>query len=295
MGLNKKGFAITAIIYSILVIVIIIMTLVLAIISSRRQTVEKIQERVKKEVGAKTEQFKPESLISSNNGLNTNEKFGDFKLLTNADYYTITDDCNVGVNCTVKDISGSTNGFKLEYDSDNSLILKENGGLAIKNKKDFPNITDEFSINITVKGATGQHTQEGTSNYGNSILAMSGNDLNVLFWIYYLDGKLGIRAYNKNIGELIDISSYNNKKVNIQVTARKGGNVIVYINGEKTSSFISNNVDINYTSAIIGDLRPGRGLKFIGNVYEVEIYNRVLTSAEVNANYNHANKEYSLS
>lgn len=50
MKLNKRGFAITSIIYSILVIVIIIMTLVLAIISSRRQTMERIQERVKKDI-----------------------------------------------------------------------------------------------------------------------------------------------------------------------------------------------------------------------------------------------------
>lgn len=59
---NNKGFAITAVIYSILVIVIIIMTLVLAIISSRRQNVEKIQERVKKET----------SDVKSNNNSNNN-------------------------------------------------------------------------------------------------------------------------------------------------------------------------------------------------------------------------------
>lgn len=53
MKKNNRGFAITAIIYSILIIVIILMTLVLAIISFRRQTVEKIQERVKKETSVK--------------------------------------------------------------------------------------------------------------------------------------------------------------------------------------------------------------------------------------------------
>ena len=53
-------------------------------------------------------------------------------------------------------------------------------------------------------------------------------------------------------------------------------------------------MELNYNSATLGDLRPGRELKFIGTVYDVALYNRALTEEEIQTNWNYANRNWNI-
>lgn len=50
----------------------------------------------------------------------------------------------------------------------------------------------------------------------------------------------------------------------------------------------------NFNQAIIGDLRPLRGIKFKGNLYDIAVYNRVLTSEEIQHNWNYSKENWHI-
>ena len=53
-------------------------------------------------------------------------------------------------------------------------------------------------------------------------------------------------------------------------------------------------IKVDYKFATIGDLRPRRSLKFVGTVYDLAIYNKQLTEAEVQHNWNYAKNAYNI-
>lgn len=88
----------------------------------------------------------------------------------------------------------------------------------------------------------------------------------------------------------IDISEYENKKMNIQIVAQRGENTKVYINGELKRTFESGDAVLTYKYATIGDLRVGRNLKFTGKIYNFAIYGVALNEQEVQENYEESRK-----
>ena len=44
----------------------------------------------------------------------------------------------------------------------------------------------------------------------------------------------------------------------------------------------------------LGDLRPYRNLKFMGTIYEIEIYNRVISSDEIQPNWDRSNSAWGI-
>lgn len=88
----------------------------------------------------------------------------------------------------------------------------------------------------------------------------------------------------------IDISKYEGQTINIQVIAVREGKTNVYINGELIKTFDSGNNKFTYNYATIGDLRVGRNLKFLGKIYNFEIYGVALTEKEVQENYEQSKK-----
>ena len=64
------------------------------------------------------------------------------------------------------------------------------------------------------------------------------------------------------------------KIVNLQIVANNTENAKLFVNGKWYRSLNIENVNINYDKITIGDLRPGRNLKFNGTLYDVSIYNR---------------------
>ena len=79
--------------------------------------------------------------------------------------------------------------------------------------------------------------------------------------------------------------------MNIQFTAVRNGEAKLYINGELKGSGQAGKQNYSYNTLTIGDLRKNRGLKFIGNMYNVSIYGRALEADEIVKNYNAIKKE----
>lgn len=128
-----------------------------------------------------------------------------------------------------------------------------------------------------------------TDGYGRTIIA-SSEDATYFYpiWILVEGTKLRVYAYQSGTGAYVN-SVYNNFKINnwyhITVTAIKGGDVKIYINGVYDSiSTAGTQATNNYFT--IGDLRPNRGIPFSGDIDEVRMYNRVLSATEVSAVYN---------
>lgn len=182
-------------------------------------------------------------------------------------------------------------GGVLTYDTDGSLLLKSSKSpILMYNIPSSSKIEDAYSVNLTVKGAINQGDQ-----YGASIVGISLTDANYLLWIGYKAGNLVVYSYGKNVENTkeIPLKDFDNKVVNIQVTATRGGKTNVYINGVLKSTFNSGTEKLAAKFVTIGDLRPWRNLKFEGNLYEFNLYDRVLNDNEIATNFE-ASKKYGI-
>jgi len=161
--------------------------------------------------------------------------------------------------------SKTANSFWL-YDKDGSLILNgTKSSTLMKNISSNSKVEDNYSVNLTVKGDVNQGDK-----WGSAIIGISFTDTNYLLWIGYRNGELIVYSYGTNSsegGKTIPFQSYNNKVVNIKVTAKRGGDTRIYVNGKFIQKFESGSEKLAAKFVTVGDLRPGRGLKFDGNLY----------------------------
>lgn len=191
----------------------------------------------------------------------------------------------------------SDNGGNLQYDTDGALLLDSNNALAVLDIDPSYNIGNQYSISTTLNG----DVMQTGSGFPATIVAISGNDKNYLTWIGYYKGYLQVYSYYYGAAKSsvsseqtttgfasIDISSYANQTINLQITATKGGKTTVYINGNQIRQFDSGNADLSYAYLTIGDLRVGRSLKFTGKLYDFAIFDSELNSEEVADNYDHS-------
>ena len=82
--------------------------------------------------------------------------------------------------------------------------------------------------------------------------------------------------------------------MNIQITARRGGITRVFINGVEKKTFNSGRSKVDYSIATIGDLRPTRGLKYTGLVYDLALYNTELSDDAIMHNWNYAKNKWNI-
>ncbi len=212
------------------------------------------------------------------------------------------------------DLYGDNNN-EFEYAEDGSIVLDEDNAIPVFDRSDR-NYSDGYSVYITVKGDINQwpippksYDTQGKPVYDTwgpaTIFAMSDIDKagsNRLCWFGFKNGYFQIYSYlNVTLSEVdgkkddldgfrslkID-EKYNNQILNIQVTGEQGGNTNVYFNGELFATFPSGPGNGSFNTAVIGDIRAMRGLKFKGNFYDIAIYNRKLTDSEITQNWNHA-------
>lgn len=97
------------------------------------------------------------------------------------------------------------------------------------------------------------------------------------------------RNYESQLDGFIStsIQEYNNKTMNIQVTAEAGGESKLYINGDLKKTFKSGNLtNPTFKNLTIGDLRLERNLKFVGKMYDFAVYDSALSEDDVRANWN---------
>ena len=194
--------------------------------------------------------------------------------------------------------------------TDGGLNFSGTGSIGELGLDQNVHINQEYSINITVKcnvnqtgeNAGGSFPSGVTAKHHRSMIAISDTENKYVCWMG-VDGGV-LRAYNFRCimsekswsadptGYLwCDVREYDGKVMNIQLTCKKGGEAKLYINGELKASGTAGNYEYTYKTLTIGDLRKNRNLKFIGKMYNVSIYGRVLTEAEVIKNYSAVMKE----
>lgn len=228
-----------------------------------------------------------ESLISfSGPEISDDTSYGGFVVNKQGNYY--------------KDNSGL-----LEYATDKSLILDEDNMICILDLKKFQSIDDAYSVYVTVRGDTNQ-VGYPTGGFAATILAVSEANTRYLTWFGFYNNYFNIHSYYNgsaqasNVDKKIqgfssfNVSEYSNKKINIQITATRGGTTSVYINGNLVNSFPSGTNKVSYGTSSIGDLREGRGLKFMGQIYDIAIYSKVLSEEEIKNNWNYAKDTWEI-
>ena len=218
----------------------------------------------------------------------------------NEDYVTETNQCGSYESCY------GDNGGQLEYDSSGGIILDNDNAIAVLSAEEIAQeITTEYSVQLTVKANTNQVPSAGS--FAGTIMALANKKSNqYLCWIGIYKNYLHVYSFSKtpysNIASdytakgftSIYIGDLSNKTFNIQVTGEKDGQTKVYINGNLKKTFQSGKEAIVLEQLTIGDLRPYRNLKFKGTIYEIEIYNRVITNDEIRNNYEHSQDAWGI-
>lgn len=163
-------------------------------------------------------------------------------------------------------------------------------------------INKKFSLNITFK-ADLMDPQQGKPTYGGNslgacLLAISDLNGKDVCSVRLRKGYMTVITFrgngtpesDYNLGEkqgyaVIDISKFDNKFINLNIVAERGGLTNVYINGQLISTFNSGNEIYTYKSCTIGDLRSGRGMKFIGSIYNFGLYGTLLSESQIAQNW----------
>ena len=218
----------------------------------------------------------------------------------NKEYVTETNHCTSYEGCY-----GDNDG-KLEYDSLGGIVLDNDNAIAVLTAEEIAqDITTEYTAHMTVKANTNQVPPAGS--FAATIMALANKKTNqYLCWVGVYKNYLHVysftkTAYSNKISNYtttgftsIYIGDLSNTTFNVQVTGVKGGQTKVYINGELKKTFQSGNESIVMEQLTIGDLRPYRNLKFKGTIYEIEIYNRVISDNEINSNWEHSKNAWGI-
>jgi len=191
-------------------------------------------------------------------------------------------------------------------------------------------VNNEFSVNVTVKGAVpqlrsalpGAGDAADVTAYPRTIVAISPANANYLCWIGIYGNYLQVYTYTNmsargNInaeqspGNPVDVPNgflsvdltkpeyglnLDDEYMNIQVTAQRGGLSNVYINGVLMWTFASGST--NFTSPFmqitVGDLRPSRLLRYRGAAYNFALYNEMLDQTTVTHNWEYTKLQLGL-
>jgi hypothetical protein len=238
------------------------------------------------------------TISSKENASSTN--FGDFYAMSSSD----ANKFHGSKHCPLYDCFGNN---KFNYAADGGLILNVGEGIPILDIAQSMGINNTFSIYTTVLPDTLNQDGLPTREYPATILAISEGYGVYLTWIGIYKNYLHVYSYHQgdshefvNYRDVkkgfisFDISEYEGKKINIQVTSERDKFTKVYINGELKETFSSGSANVKYNVATIGDLRPTRGLRFQGKMYDLTLYNKVLNDDAIRHNYNHANDKWNL-
>jgi len=202
-----------------------------------------------------------------------------------------------GSGTTWTDLSGNGNTGTLVngvgYSGDNL------GSLSFDGVNDYVLLTstdlrfggsDSYTFDFFIKVP---HSTVNQTIFSNGNLATPGNGI----WFFKrrsgLDNKLTFHGYSTN--PRIDLLSTNiipdNDFCSVSLTFNGTNSYIVYINGQFENSITTNSIVAATGNSFIG-ATGGTGNFFSGNIYSAKIYNRALTAAEIQQNYNALKSRY---
>lgn len=193
------------------------------------------------------------------------------------------------------DIYSDNNGG-LQYDEDGALLLDENNAIAILDVDEKYKINNNYSLAVTFYWDSSKVSNNEA--FSSSVVAISGKAFNYLVWLGFDKQKMFVYSYGKiepgyapyidqNIKgySSIDMSKYDKSIINVQIVGVRDKKTKVYVNGDLVSEFVSDTNATDYEHLVIGDLRPGRNLKFTGKIYDFAIFDKALTAEQVKSNY----------
>lgn len=165
-------------------------------------------------------------------------------------------------------------------------------------------ISEEISISTVIKPTLPENTYPTTHwdmnfNYlPSALIAVSEEIGNYILWVGFYENSLFIANYElqwyDDVLKVIDLTSYKNKTINITVTCKKNGTCDTYINGDLVDSRSAGSSGLSYKDITIGDLRSFRGLEYNGNLYDMKIYNKKISSEAVKNLYAENKIKYNL-
>ena len=200
----------------------------------------------------------------------------------------------------------ATNGIFNIDPTDGGLTFSDSSAIGELGLDQNVHINDEYTINVTVKcdvHQSGQPSGSPVAYYPDSlpyhqraVIAISDLSGEYVCWMGFEQGYLRVYSFRTNLSGhrwsaepqgfiTVPVHEYDEQYMNIQFTAVRNGEAKLYINGELKGAGLAGKRNYSYKTLTIGDLRKDRGLKFVGNMYNVSIYGRALTEAEVIKNY----------
>ncbi len=190
--------------------------------------------------------------------------------------------------------NGETPNLTYVTDENGNIGFEGKVGSAVTAKIPVEEPVNEFySLTATIKVDITKNVLD--KDLGGTVVAISPVWGQQIAWIAVKANKLEIYSYqyyspflNQGDGYIsVDITEYNNQYINIILTGENGGKSNLYINGEFVREFNSGRLEFqNEPELTIGDLRPNRGLYFIGTIYNFVLYNRVVEDYEVRSIWN---------
>ena len=204
---------------------------------------------------------------------------------------------NIDVKTTYSslDIYSDNNGG-LQYDEDGALLLDENNAIAILDVDEKYKVNNNYSLAITFYWDSSKVSNNEA--FSSSVAAISGSAWNYLVWLGFDKTTMFVYSYAKLDGSFtptinqdlrgyshIDMSKYDKSIINVQIVGVRDKKTKVYVNGELVSEFVSDTNASDYEHLVLGDLRPGRNLKFTGKIYDFAIFDKALTNEQVKSNY----------
>ncbi len=229
--------------------------------------------------------------------------------LSNNIFTAITEDSEKDAD-SFGEFSSVNKDSDLEYREDKyghtGLVTGENPVSVPLDDKEV-HVNEEYTLSILVEGPTNQGYPketcgslypDGVKYFGGTVIAISSGWDKYTAWISVAENYLRVYAYSTiDVTKgftYVDISEYQDKFMHIQLTAQNGGEAQLYINGELKSTFLVDNYTFDNTEVTLGDLRPGRGLMYTGTIYDVIVYDRILTEQELLNTWKYVKTEYNI-
>jgi len=166
-------------------------------------------------------------------------------------------------------------GRAMDFDGVNDHI--DIGKLKVED-----NYTVETWIKADITTGLGDY-----SNYGFTIMASAAAGFGYPLWFLVKGTEVKFYAFSNSIGAYGITTNggiTTGKWFHIVGTATKNGVSKIYVNGVEKRSFTAGSTNFSNIFTL-GDLRPNRGIYFDGQIDNVRIYSRVLTSAQIEQHY----------
>jgi hypothetical protein len=199
-----------------------------------------------------------------------------------------------GSGTTWTDLSGNDNHFTLYNGvtfSNNKMIFDGTDDYAGRNTTDSLKITNDKTITFFWN----HYTDGGDTTFCSIMRCGLGNDLQYCTFSDKVSRRIGFH-WNDNTFKTVASSSsvFDLDKINYGVVVISGTNCLFYINGKLISSTVVTVPTTNPTALSIGRTAFITSQDLAGEIPTLSIYNRALTAAEIQQNFQATRGRYGL-